>query len=299
MQSSLNDELANFERILKVIKPSAGALPKIPGIEIAGVSLPLSGEVGGDHTIYIDFNQRYDLDGRIKKMVAAGRPEAAAELQRLKHRAGVLLADVSGHRVTDAVVTAMLHQAFLLGALYELDIHGQVTPTLFEHLNQRFHKTTHINKYITMVYGEISSSGRFRFILAGHPRPLIFSRAFGRLFEIGHEQIAAFPPLGIFPSGPDFSEKTEESSLGVKDNYEINTIDLMGNGDILILYTDGLAEADSQYFTQGLVASLREVCDRSAAQIGARIRQDLLAIDSLDDDASFVVIKKSRHRGQV
>ena len=43
--------------------------------------------------------------------------------------------DVSGHRVTDAFMAAMLHQAFLLGAIYELDMFGQVTRRLFENLN--------------------------------------------------------------------------------------------------------------------------------------------------------------------
>jgi hypothetical protein len=31
--------------------------------------------------------------------------------------AGVVI-DVSGHKITDALVAAMLHQAFLLGAIY-------------------------------------------------------------------------------------------------------------------------------------------------------------------------------------
>ena len=269
----LNDELVNFEQIMKVIKTGAGALPKLHGIEITGFSLPLRGGVGGDHTIYIDFNERYDLDGRADKMVAAGRTEVADELQRLKNRAGILLADVSGHRITDAVVTTMLHQAFLLGANYELEINGHITPTLFEHLNHRFYQTTNVNKYITMVYGEISSAGRFRFILAGHPKPLIFSHALRRLFEIGPDLIEAFPPVGIFPSGPEFSEKIDDGPLGAKNDYEINTIDLLGSGDILILYTDGLAEADDRCFRQGLITTLRKVCDCPATQIADRARR--------------------------
>ena len=29
--------------------------------------------------------------------------------------------DAAGHQMTDALLAAMIHQAFLLGALYELD----------------------------------------------------------------------------------------------------------------------------------------------------------------------------------
>jgi hypothetical protein len=38
--------------------------------------------------------------------------------------AGVALIDVCGHQITDALLTAMFHQAFLLGILYELIPNG-------------------------------------------------------------------------------------------------------------------------------------------------------------------------------
>ncbi len=125
--------------------------------------------VGGDHIIYIDFNRRYDLPRRIHEAKAAGQRQVAERLEECRHRAGILLADVSGHRNTDALIAAMLHQAFLLGAYYELDRFGEITTKLFEHINQRFYQTTNVRKYLTMIYGEISQEGRFRFISAGTP----------------------------------------------------------------------------------------------------------------------------------
>ena len=35
--------------------------------------LPLSGSVGGDHLIYVDFKQRFDLDARIALAREQGR----------------------------------------------------------------------------------------------------------------------------------------------------------------------------------------------------------------------------------
>lgn len=47
------------------LMPVEGAIPHIPGIEMYGNSIP-TGTVGGDLFEYINFQQRYDIDARIK-----------------------------------------------------------------------------------------------------------------------------------------------------------------------------------------------------------------------------------------
>jgi serine phosphatase RsbU (regulator of sigma subunit) len=160
------------------LKPSPGEIPRLRGVEIAGLSMPLAQVIGGDHIIYVDFDRRYDLERRLAEAEKEGREEVVRKLKRQRHRAGILVADVSGHRMTDALVGAMLHQAFLLGVNYELDMFGEVTTRLFEHLNTRFYRTTATNKYFTMIYGEISDRGNFRFLSAAHQPPAVFSREF-------------------------------------------------------------------------------------------------------------------------
>ena len=46
--------------------PVEGAIPDIPGIEMYGNSVPV-GKVGGDLFEYINFQQRYDVDARIRQ----------------------------------------------------------------------------------------------------------------------------------------------------------------------------------------------------------------------------------------
>ena len=82
--------------------------------------------------------RRFDLEARIQQAAEAGRPELVENLKRCQRMAGIALIDVSGHHVTDALMAAMLHQAFLLGAIYELDMFGQVTRRLFEILYTSF-----------------------------------------------------------------------------------------------------------------------------------------------------------------
>ena len=90
--------------------------------------------------------------------------------------AGVALVDVSGHQITDAMLAGMLHEAFLLGATYELDQFGTITEKLFENLNTRIYNSSSVSKFLTMIYGEISEDDTLlRFFPQRHPMPIVFS----------------------------------------------------------------------------------------------------------------------------
>ena len=285
------DELDNFQEIARHLTPASGEVPSLDGIDIAGFSLPLNQVVGGDHVIYLDFEKRFDLEGRIRAAGDLGLEQVVDNLERLKQRAGILVADVSGHRMTDALICGMLHQAFLVGANYELDQFGQITTKLFEHINTRFYRTTAINKYFTMIYGEITESGTFHFISAGHRPPAIFSREFGRLAPIRSDHLVSFPPVGMMPSDAD--ELPEPSSYGYKQAYQVNELALLSAGDILLLYTDGLTDhAEATFFPDRLEAVLRECGDESASEISRKLRLAVEEAAPQEDDVSVVVIKR-------
>jgi serine phosphatase RsbU (regulator of sigma subunit) len=275
--------------------PRPGSIPSLIGMEVYGETLPLNGIVGGDHLIYVDFKKRHDLEARIKVAEDAGRPDVAANLDRCRRTAGVALIDVSGHRATDAMLAAMFHQAFLLGVLYELDMSGNVTQRLFENLNQRFYRTSKVDKFITAVYGEISEDASFRFLLAGHPPPIVFSAANDRFMEVDREKCISFPPLGTFPSKSVVDWHRSKSVLGFKEPYEVNKWTLMGSGDILLLYTDVLQEhtrGDDPYFPDRLEQTIRGAKHLSAVDIVHTVLNDLRTFADPADDVSLVVIKK-------
>jgi serine phosphatase RsbU (regulator of sigma subunit) len=243
--------------------------------------------------MYVDFKQRFDLSARIEHALAAGQTDVASHLRRCQHMAGLAVIDVSGHRATDALLAAMLHQAFLLGALYELDRFGHITNGLFENLNTRFYKSSGAHKFISLIYGEISDEAQFRFLSAGQPRPAVFSHEHDRLMDVSP---VSFPPLGLLPSLGVIDRLTTTSPLGFKDNYERNEWSLMGTGDILLLHTDGLVEHGpdtGRYYPERLEACLRRVKHDSAAAIFEGVRDDLLAYAEPSDDISVVVIKRT------
>ena len=292
----LTDELDNFQENARYFKPDPGEIPKIRGIDVYGESLPLNGAIGGDHIIYVDFKKRYDLEARIQEAQKAGRDEVVENLIRCRQKAGIVVADVSGHWITDALLAAMLHQAFLLGAIYEMDYFGNITTRLFENLNTRFYKSSSVSKFLTMIYGEISEDGTFRFISAGHPTPIVFSRRYDRIMEISDDLQTTFPPIGTLPSQEDVDRRTSQSVLGYKERYTVNEISLMGSGDIMLLYTDGLSDhlrEDEEFFPSHVEARLREAKDRSAREIFKAIKEDLIQFGEPSDDISYVVIKRA------
>lgn len=288
-------ELDNFQDIMRYLKPEPGDLPELRGIDVYGETVPLNGIIGGDHIVYVDFKKRYDLETRIREAQKTGRHEMVENLRRCQRKAGIAVADVSGHQITDALLAAMLHQAFLLGAIYELDQFGDVTTRLFENLNTRFYRSSSVSKFLTMIYGEISEDGTFRFISAAHPMPVVFSNRYDRIVDISADTMTKFPPIGLLPSYDDVDRNASQSVLGFKKKYEVNEINLMGAGDILLLYTDGLSEhrrGEDFYFPDRLEARLREVKGLSARQIFGAVREDMWRFDRSSDDVSFVVIKR-------
>jgi len=290
-------EIENFVRTVRLIRPPNLGM-RIGQVEVYGNSVFLNGSAGGDHITYVDFARRYDLDRRIRAACDTGATDVAAKLAENRGRLGILVADVSGHQITDALAAAMLHQSFLTGVLYELDRFGEITTKLFENLNARFYNSFSFEKYITLVYGEISGAGMFRFLSAGGPPPLVFSAEYDRFVTLSPERLVSFTPLGLFPSDDDVDRSKVLGPLGYKPRYTVNEVNLLGIGDILLLYTDGLAEHSRQdgrtFSPEGLQETLRATKHLSAQGIQKAVCESALQYAPLEDDMTVVVIKKTQ-----
>ena len=293
LSSVLAKELRNFQEIAYWLMPEPGEVPRLAGIDVWGSTRALRGAVGGDHLIYVDFKQRYDLRARIAEAEARGAATVVDGLRRCAHRAGIAVLDAAGHQMTDALLAAMIHQAFLLGALYELDRYGQITTRLFENLNTRLYRSSGAHKFVSLLYGEVSEDGTFRFLSAGQPLPRVFSPRLDRFIDVeAHRRVSA-PPLGIQPSLHVIDRAANESPFGFKDEYEVNEWALLGSGDILLLYTDGVSEhADDRYCPGRLEDQLRKVKRCSAREICEAILADMLAFSAPADDITLVIVKR-------
>jgi serine phosphatase RsbU (regulator of sigma subunit) len=301
--SALNHELQmGAEYTALHLIPSPGAIPQIPGVDIFGMTLPYNGVVGGDLITYVNFQERFDLEVRIQNALLEGRDDVAQNLKKLRDTGGILVADVAGHEFTDAMRALMLHQAFHTAALYEMDTHGEITVRLFEQVNTRFLKSQTLKSpaaekdsatFITLLYGEISHTGHFRFVNAGHPPPLVFSREFDRFVEITPDRLVSYPPIGLLPTEDHADARHYERALGYVKRYTVNDLNLMGRGDILFLYTDGLVDSFSRFTPKHFERAVSRVRDGQAREICAAILDERDRIEKQSDDLSLVVIKRN------
>ena len=288
----LSAELENMSALLRNFEAPPSELPEVPWIDVYGEALPQNGMAGGDHVIYVDFKKRYKMDKLMREA-----PEALkAKLRASAGRAGIVVIDVEGHDHGAAFIASVFHQAFLLGVAYELRFFGEITTTLFDNINTRFFNSSGIHKTLTMVYGEITEQGTFRFLSAAHPPPLVFSNQFDRLAAISDDRLVSFPQIGTMPSRGS-GEKTVPL-LGVKEKYTVNEINLMGRGDILVLYTDGLTDhrdaLGRKYFPERFETVLRANKHLGARAIFDRVKGDMLAFNPAPaDDITVVIIKKT------
>jgi serine phosphatase RsbU (regulator of sigma subunit) len=302
LNSMLDRELQmGAEYAARHLAPAPGACPSVPGIDVYGINIPFNGVAGGDLITYVNFQDRFDLNSRIRRAVAQGQHTMERNLQRLNSTGGILVADVAGHAFTDALRALMLHQAFHTAALYEMDLNGEITVKLFEQINTRFLKSATLSNlnseqdsgsFITLIYGEISHSGRFRFISAGHPPPLIFSREYDCFVDIRPDRLISCTPIGLQP-GEDYADVVHyDRSLGYKKRYAINELNLMGQGDILLLYTDGLTDSLSAFTPNHLERVVSRSKNESAQNICKAIIEEMRKIKEQSDDLSLVVIKR-------
>jgi sigma-B regulation protein RsbU (phosphoserine phosphatase) len=200
-------------------------------------------------------------------------------------RMGLYVLDVSGHGVGAALLSFTLNHLLspgIDGALLSEDLGGTpavVRPALVaERLNRQF-PMDRSRQYFTFVYGVMEpSSGEFRYVIAGHPAPVLLPRD-GAPFAV--------PGRG-FPIGMLDDAVFEDERLTLEP------------GDRLFFYTDGVVEAlngaGDEFGLDRLFAGMVRHRDRP---LGAGL--DLVATEVRDwcggrprDDVSLLAVERAR-----
>jgi serine phosphatase RsbU (regulator of sigma subunit) len=124
----------------------------------------------------------------------------------------------------------------------------------------------------------------------------VFSARHDRFMEVSADLRISFPPLGMMPSWDVIDRNTTSSMLGFKDHYAMNKWQLIGQGDILLLYTDGMSEHarnGEEYFPSRLEAAVRAAKRGTAREVYEAVTADLRAFSPPADDITLVVIKRT------
>ncbi len=181
-------------------------------------------------------------------------------------RAGLLIADVSGHGVPAALIASMVKLAATSQRAQASD-----PAALLLGMNAALHGNTQ-NQFVTAAYVYLDSQAReFRYSAAGHP-PMLLLRD-GKVIEIEEN--------GLMLAAFDFSAyRTRAHPLEPRDR--------------LLLYTDGIVEAANaagEFFGQeNLAGLLRNTADLTAKETADRIIRSVQQwAASQEDDLTVLV----------
>jgi sigma-B regulation protein RsbU (phosphoserine phosphatase) len=181
-----------------------------------------------------------------------------------------LIADVAGKGVAAAMLTANLRAVFRALAPLSLEIEE-----LMARANHLFCESKLPMQYATVVFGHSSASGQMQLVNAGH-LPALLVRCDG-IKELGSNDI----PLGLF-CDQRFTATPAE----------------FFPGDMLVLYTDGVTEAQDvqgkEYGIAKLNALVREgkfTCPESVIQACRECLQEFRGTAERTDDETLLAIQ--------
>ena len=181
-----------------------------------------------------------------------------------------VVADVSGKGVSASLVTSFL-QGALLGASGEADL-----PDVFARINWFLCTRAGHGKYATLFYATLDAFGRLSYVNAGHCAPYVLRRS-GEVEKLA----ATAMPVGL---SPEAGFNLAHSKLGA--------------GDRVVLYSDGVTEAqnpDGEFYGR---KRFREAIRRAPEDLFGALRADLLEFTGgavQADDLTLLVVE---YRGQ-
>ncbi|MGB7062600.1 MAG: SpoIIE family protein phosphatase [Candidatus Zixiibacteriota bacterium] len=182
-----------------------------------------------------------------------------------------LLGDVSGHGVAASLLMSHLHAIF-----HSLVDAGLSTSQLVERANRIFCESSISADYATLVCGRASKSGEVEICNAGHCPPLL-----AKGDEITGLEATGLP-LGIF-NGSEYSTRSM----------------LLAPGDSLLLYTDGLTEAqdraNAEYGPErltGLVKGSHNLPPQALTELCLEDLRTFISGAPKTDDLSIMVIRR-------
>jgi sigma-B regulation protein RsbU (phosphoserine phosphatase) len=190
-------------------------------------------------------------------------------------RHGFFVGDVSGKGISAALLATLLQGVFFTTAAMDISL-----PGVFSRVNLYLCERSGEDRYATVFYGILDKMGRFEYVNAGHVPPLLLRKS-GALEGLGSANF----PVGMFAEA----------------EYQSARIQLEP-GDFLVIYTDGVSEAQNPQNEMFEEARLRRILEsftgETVEQLGDAIREGMRAFTegaAQSDDITILVVQ---HKGQ-
>lgn len=194
-----------------------------------------------------------------------------------KDRYGILVADV-----VDKGVGAALMMAFCWALVHTFATQHPDRPDLvMQKVNRRLFRDTHSDQFVTLFYGELNTRENMMYYCnAGHNPPYLFSATENQLIQ-------SLDRTGM--------------PLGISDGmaWKVNPVNFQP-GDLLVLYTDGVTEAENpsreSFGSERLIAVVKENLGKSAQEVHANVIHGLCgfaeSLSQCDDITLMVMVRE-------
>ena len=246
------------------------AVPQVPGWAFAAWWRPAR-EVSGD---YYDFvlHERHKAE-QIHSLLTDESDVASGEL-REPAPLGLVVADVSDKGMHAALFMALTRSTVRASTLAPLPPAESITQA-----NQLLCADSTGGMFVTLFYGRLNAA----------TNELVYVNA-------GHN-----PPLWFRAETRDFAElKGNGIMLGFDDTWQFEQVSVhIGQGDVLVLYTDGVTEAvnsrKEQYGEGRLMRVLRDQTGNTAEQIMAAVQKsvtEFMGASPQFDDMTMMIAKR-------
>ena len=184
-----------------------------------------------------------------------------------------VLADVSGKGMSAALLSSMV-----LGAL-SMEFHSRTQPQeVLERVNRLLCEKSLPYQFVTLFLFVLNPQGMGQFISAGHTPAYLFHSATGKIEELGSNANV----LGLFDDA----------------SYE-SSVFRLDKGDILVVYSDGLTDAENpqgeMFGEERLLRLIRQEAPSGSQAIEQRLLKAIEAFTQglpQTDDITFVVVEK-------
>ncbi|MDP7035441.1 MAG: SpoIIE family protein phosphatase [Planctomycetota bacterium] len=192
-------------------------------------------------------------------------------------RLGVVVGDVSGHGVGSAIVMATARASLRALRSTLTDVEQVV-----KRLNNLLVDDLHHGRFMTLFHGSLDySEGIFRYVSAGHDAPIHYHHAKNEFSSLDSTGL----PLGWVSEDDGYRLDVEEISFG--------------EGDILVLMTDGIWEAvneDKEAFGKERMCDIiLRMKDRSAQEIVDQLFEEMESFcgqQMRQDDVTVLVVRR-------
>jgi sigma-B regulation protein RsbU (phosphoserine phosphatase) len=197
------------------------------------------------------------------------------QIENDTERLGVVIGDAASKGLSAAAQALYISGALRMGFEYQTKI-----SSLLARVNKLLNKTFSEEQFVTLFYGELTDdrNGLVLFANCGHNSPIVY-RAITKSI---HFLETTGQILGPFPN----------------ETFRTENI-LMNNGDILLLYTDGVSEAFNDlgefYGEQRIAEKVKECHHLNSKEITLHLLEDVQTFSASNDhadDKTIVTIKR-------